>query len=99
MMRTVLRFVRLLAAVLLATVMAGVTFAQQQATLLGTLSGHTDPVYAVAWSPDGKTIATAGFDNTVRLWEAATRKEIKGKSPVIRDYSNVTGRLGLGPRN
>ena len=57
--------------------MAGATFAQQQATLLGTLSGHTDPVHAVAWSPDGKTIATAGFDNTVRLWEAATRKEIK----------------------
>ncbi len=77
MMRTVLRFIRLLAAVLSATVLAGGAFAQQQAALLGTLNGHTDPVYAVAWSPDGKTIATAGFDNTVRLWEAATRKEIK----------------------
>ena len=43
----------------------------------GTLDGHTDPVYAIAWSPDGKTLATAGFDNTVRLWDAATRKEIK----------------------
>src|SRR5271157_50442 len=77
MMRTVLRFIRLLAAVLSATVLASVTFAQQQAKLLGTLNGHTDPVYAVAWSPDGKIIATAGFDNTVRLWEAASRKEIK----------------------
>jgi len=48
MIHTVLRSIRLLAAVLLATVLAGVTFAQQQATLLGTLSGHTDPVYAVA---------------------------------------------------
>ena len=44
---------------------------------MGTLDGHTDPVYAIAWSPDGKTLATAGFDNTVRLWDAATRKEIK----------------------
>jgi len=41
-MRTVLRFIRLLAAVLLATVLAGVAFAQQQATLLGTL-GDTLP--------------------------------------------------------
>ena len=39
-----LRSIRLLAAVLWVTVLAGVTFAQQQATLLGTLSGHTDPV-------------------------------------------------------
>ena len=49
----------------------------EQASLVGTLTGHTDPVYAVAWSPDGKTLATAGFDNTVRLWDSATRKEIK----------------------
>lgn len=51
--------------------------AAQQATTIGTLDGHTDIVYAIAWSPDGKTLATAGFDNTVRLWDAATRKEIR----------------------
>ena len=49
----------------------------QEAKVIGTLDGHTDPVYAVTWSPDGKTLATAGFDNTVRLWDAGTRKEIK----------------------
>ena len=49
----------------------------QQATVVGTLEGHTDPVYAVAWSPDGKTLATASFDSTIRLWDATTRKEIK----------------------
>ena len=78
MMQTHRRFIFLLPAVLLTTVMAGLTSAQQkQATLLGTLNGHTDPVYAVAWSPDGKAIATAGFDNTVRLWDAATWKETR----------------------
>jgi WD40 repeat protein len=46
--------------------------------------GHTDAVYAVAFSPDGKFLVTASFDNTLKLWEAATGKE-------IRTYAGTTG--------
>ena len=49
----------------------------QQAAVIGTLDGHTEAVYSVSWSPDGKTLATAGFDGTVRLWEVASRKELR----------------------
>ena len=40
------------------------------------LEGHTDPVYGVAFAPDGKRIVTASKDNTVRVWDAATGKEL-----------------------
>ena len=49
----------------------------QQPTLVGTLDGHVDPVYSIAWTPDGKAIVTGGFDSTLRYWDAETRKELK----------------------
>jgi WD40 repeat protein len=41
---------------------------------LMTLSGHTDSLHSVAWSPDSRTIATTSDDGdtSVRLWDAET---------------------------
>lgn len=40
-------------------------------------AGHTDYINSVAFSPDGKTLATASVDRSVKLWDVATSKETR----------------------
>ena len=39
---------------------------------IALLTGHTDPVNSVAFSPDGKTLVSGSGDQTVRLWNVDT---------------------------
>jgi hypothetical protein len=38
---------------------------------------HSNLVWSVAFSPDGKTIAAGGEDRAILLWDAATSKELR----------------------
>ena len=40
------------------------------------LSGHQGDVQAIAYAPDGKTLASAGRDETIRLWHPKTSQHL-----------------------
>lgn len=45
--------------------------------LVRKLTGHTDALYALALSPDGKQLVTGGYDQKIKVWDTATGKEVR----------------------
>ncbi len=44
--------------------------------LFNSLQGHTKSVHSVSWSPDSRMLASGCRDKTIRIWDAATGKQV-----------------------
>jgi len=44
--------------------------------LIREMPGHTDVVYSMVFSPDGRTLVTGSWDATMRLWDVETGREL-----------------------
>ncbi|HLN31769.1 MAG TPA: sigma-70 family RNA polymerase sigma factor [Gemmataceae bacterium] len=56
------------------------------------LSGHAKTVYSFVFAPDGKTLLASGDDNSIRLWDVATGKQMRQF-----DHQEPLGRLTVSP--
>ncbi|HMX26892.1 MAG TPA: protein kinase, partial [Blastocatellia bacterium] len=60
---------------------------------LAVFKGHTDDVVSLDFSPDGKTLASASWDNTIKLWEVATTRELA----TLRGHSDRVWSVRFSP--
>ncbi len=58
-----------------------------------TFTGHSRSVLAIIYMPDGKTILSAGIDQTLRLWEAETGKALR----TMENHVGAVQALALRP--
>src|SRR5205823_10616246 len=57
------------------------------------LPAHADLIYDVTFSPDGKLLASTGYDRLIKLWNVASGKEVR----VLKDHSDTVYSLSFSP--
>jgi WD40 repeat protein len=62
-------------------------------SLLNTFTGHTNIVRSVAFSPDSQTLASGSYDNTIKLWNLASGKELR----TLTGHKNEVTSVAFSP--
>ncbi len=67
--------------------------AHAQTAELVVQSGHAHAVASVAFSPDGKILASGSYDNTIKLWDVASGKELR----TLSGHSSIVKMVAFSP--
>jgi WD40 repeat protein len=66
--------------------------------LIQTLRGHVSDVFSVTFSSDGRHLASASADRTVRLWDVATGQEVFPPRPGhVGDLAGMDYAVAFSP--
>ena len=60
---------------------------------LGPLRGHENVIVAMAFAPDGKTLASVGIDGSLRVWSVPVRAEVA----VLYDHTDWVQTVAFTP--
>jgi WD40 repeat protein len=63
------------------------------ATLERTLAAHRDAILDLAFGPDGKLLATTGYDRLIKLWDVTTGAALR----TLKDHSDAVYGLAFSP--
>jgi WD40 repeat protein len=69
----------------------------------GPFVTHKDAIYALAFSPDGRALATAGYDRVIHLWEVPDspggKRDERERGPrlTLKDHSDAVYGLAFSP--
>jgi len=56
-------------------------------------TGHTGQVGSLAFSPDGKTLASGSWDKTIKLWDLKTGQELK----TLNEHTSFVFSVAFSP--
>jgi WD40 repeat protein len=68
--------------------------------MVGVLKGHTSPVNALAFSPDGRLLASISLDLSIRLWDLKQRRTLQvlgDNESAVDANQGSTARIAFSP--